>query len=456
MRWMAVIAALGFWQDAPSRVEASRIREHLAYLAGDELEGRLAGYPGNDKAAEYLAKHLEKLGFKPLGDANDAGQRTYLQKFHPDAAKKLTTQNIVGYLEGSDEALKKECIILGAHFDHVGTSRQSSNPGRIGRPGENDVIWNGADDNASGSAALMEAARVLVESKAKFKRSIVIIWFSAEEWGLLGSMHFVRRPPEEFPLDRMVAMLNMDMVGRNPDRPCSVSGTGTCEEWERVLDEAARSTGASFKYSRPIGGGSDHATFAGKKIPAVHFFTGFHPDYHRFSDHADQISYDHAAKIGQTVLLAALGLSNLDKRPAWTGGGSSNSQPRGRRLGVHLGPDAVLGADEAQEAGLENDQGGIRIAGVEEDGVSSRGGLKPGDILIEFNGKQIPRNDPLEKLRELIRQAPEGFDIPVVILRGKQRVRLLIRWGEKKSLMDLKESAAQLRAAAEMFLRRGR
>lgn len=442
MRFLPLVLLIGLFQDAtkvendPIKgaaeiIQPEKIREYLSYLASDELEGRLAGYPGNVKAAEYIAKHIEKLGYKPLGDKNEKGERGWFQKFSPDRQKKLSTQNVIGYFEGTDEKLKSECVIVGAHYDHVGTAKAEHNPGRIGKV-ENDEIWNGADDNGSGTTTLMEVARALAQLKGKTKRTVIVMWFSAEEWGLLGAAQYVNHPPEEYPLDKSVAMVNLDMVGRNPDKPCSVSGTGTCAEWEKLLDAAKDLSGAKLSYSKGVGGGSDHAVFARKKIPAIHYFSGFHPNYHRSNDHVDLIAFDNAAKIGKSVVHLVAGLANLAERPVWTDppAPAAGNRPQGKRLGVTLGSD--LTDEEAKAAGLADTAGGVRVESVQAGSVAEKAGLKEGDVIVEFAGSKMPRTDGQQAVRDALQKVKDGEPVVLKVLRGKETVELKAVWGEKK------------------------
>jgi hypothetical protein len=417
--------------EAADSIQPDRIGEHIAYLASDDLEGRLSGYPGSVKAAEYIARHLKEAGLRPLGDSG-----SWLQKFHPDRQRKLTGHNVVAYLEGSDEKLRSECVVLGAHYDHVGTAEQEHNPGRIRKPDDPDRIWNGADDNASGTAALLEIARVLSGLKGRPRRSVVIVFFGAEEWGLVGSNHFVNEPPAEFPLERMAAMVNLDMVGRNSDLACVVSGVGTCEAWEKILPAAAEAAGARMNLLRLAAGGSDHASFARKKIPAVHFFSGFHGDYHRPSDHADRVDPAHAARLARAVLHAACAVGDLPEKPRWK---ESPGRPSGERRRMGTRSAENLSDEEATRAGLGADEGGIRVGPILPDGAADKAKMKEGDVIVEFHGQKLPRKEPLERLRDYLRQVEEGVEVSIVVLRNGERVKLKAVWGSLRRAPDDRE-----------------
>ena len=188
------------------------------------------------------------------------------------------TYNLVGMVDGTDDALKNEYVIVGAHYDHLGMGTQGSL--HKGDP----AIHYGADDNASGTAALIELANRI--KKNPTKRSVVFMAFSGEERGLLGSKYWVSHPT--IPLDQVAAMINMDMVGRLKDNKLNVHGTGTSKEWKMILDSAISGTEIKLAKNSDGFGPSDHASFVPKGIPALHFFTGLHTDYHKPSDTWDK------------------------------------------------------------------------------------------------------------------------------------------------------------------------
>lgn len=205
-------------------------------------------------------------------------------------------RNVVAVVPGSDSLAASEYVIVGAHYDHLGFGGEGSLEEREGR------IHNGADDNASGTAALIEAARAV--SRTRPARSVVFIAFTGEERGLLGSRFFVEQPTVA--LERAVAMVNLDMVGRLEDGPLTVNGTGTAAEWPELIASANASIGRPLALeSNPNGSGpSDHASFDAAGIPVVHLFTGTHPDYHRPGDDWEKIDGDGLERI--IALAAAL------------------------------------------------------------------------------------------------------------------------------------------------------
>ncbi len=284
------------------------IRRDVEHLASDALEGRGTGTAGNDSAAAYIARRFEslRLATVPNGcEGSDAAlharcERKYFQPFvarsaaaaHAGLPSELPSQNVVALLRGSDPVLANEYVVLGAHFDHLGRSGATALD-----PDSAEAIRNGADDNASGTAAVMELARLL--SRHAPRRSVIFVAFSGEELGLLGSQRFVDRSP--VPIDRVVAMLNFDMVGRLRNDRVIVYGVETATEMRALVDGAATGTGLEVRGVGDGYGPSDHSSFYARGIPVLHFFTDLHEDYHRATDDAHKVS---AAGVGRVVGLA--------------------------------------------------------------------------------------------------------------------------------------------------------
>src|SRR5512132_3649214 len=258
-----------------THADSTVIRRDIEYLASDKLEGRLAGTPGNDSAAAYLARRYQSLGLTELLPG-------YLQPFNALSARDAhmgrtaprPTQNVVALLRGRDPALLDEYVVIGAHFDHLGRETTFAQDPEAG-----DAIRNGADDNASGTAAVLDLARILAANPPR--RSVIFVNFSAEELGVLGSSWFVNHPP--VPLERVVAMINFDMVGRLRNDKLIVYGTSTASELKAVVDSTNAASGINAVRVTGIGDGygpSDQTSFYAKDIPVLHFFTDLHEDYH--------------------------------------------------------------------------------------------------------------------------------------------------------------------------------
>ena len=310
-------------------------------------------------------------------------------------------ENVIGILPGSDPVLKNENIVIGAHYDHLGFgyygSRDSSLEGQI---------HHGADDNASGTAVLLQVAQQLARSNPKPARTIVIAAFSGEEVGLLGSRHFVEHPPFP-PLATTKAMLNLDMVGRLRDNRLTVFGTRSARELSGIINDAARPLGLEIIESDRVGR-SDLMSFYNKKIPSLHFFTGTHPDYHRPSDTWDKLNTEGMARISDLVTATAHKLADTHGAMVFV---SLPSRPPTDREEPSRGYGAYLGtitdfADNAE---------GVRLAGVTEGSPAALAGLREGDVIVGFAGGKV---ENLEDLVSLLRGKKPGDEVEIVIHRG--------------------------------------
>ena len=306
-------------------------------------------------------------------------------------------RNVIGILPGIGPH-SEEAIVIGAHYDHLGYGGDASaSPGRR-------EIHNGADDNASGVAALMEIARRLVAIGRPLPRKIIFIAFTGEERGLLGSAHYLTEPV--VPLEDTVAMLNMDMVGRLRDNKLIVHGTGTAEEFDLLIERL--NAGHNFKIvKKPSGyGPSDHASFYEKKIPALHFFTGAHQDYHRPEDDFEKINIEGLERVSRMVADAALAIAETDARPAYQ---------KTKRPKVTGGRWPYFGS--RPDYGYEKT--GVRLSGVAPESPAERGGLREGDVMLRFGDAAIAT---VTDFAEVLGRHQAGEKIEVVIERdGKTK-----------------------------------
>lgn len=301
------------------------LRTFATKLADDEFEGRNAGYPGSDKAAAYIADEFKKAKLIPMGDMQSDGTRSYFQRFDFESFyvgnNKLKSQNVVGMIEGTDQHLKHEIVVIGAHYDHVGRISQGVHLGRLGDAIGGDEIYNGADDNASGTAALMTIANAFREhqvTKLRLKRSVLFIAFGAEEAGLLGSRHYCNSPTAG-QIDDHIFMINLDMVGRNPNSPVEIKGMGSAvgDKLRQIVGEAVKHLNLNAELAdndHVSGGDSDHSSFRNVGVPFIFFFTGFHDDYHKVTDHADKLAYDNMTTIAKTAMHILTSVANTNQR----------------------------------------------------------------------------------------------------------------------------------------------
>lgn len=271
---------------AQSSVTINELKEHIDYLTSDQNKGRLPGSKSNKKTVKYLLKHFRKAGLMPIG-------KSYLQPFEAELRSdntqdkvKVKTWNVIAYLEGNDPMLKHEYIVLGAHYDHLGLGGPSSKSKARG------VVYHGADDNASGTAALLEIAEQLVANQNnQLKRSIIFVAFGAEEQGLLGSKYFVNHPPVA--LDNIKLMINMDMVGRlNHEKQVFMGGAGTFPDGVALMTKTGKNLGLNPIVHAGSVGGSDHVSFYKKNISVLGMHTGGHAQYHTPEDIANLINYE--------------------------------------------------------------------------------------------------------------------------------------------------------------------
>jgi aminopeptidase YwaD len=279
--------------------------------------------------------------------------------------------NVIGFLPGIDPSLADEVIIIGAHYDHLGWGGDGS------LVPDEEAIHHGADDNASGTAGILELARINSTDGRPPKRSLLFIAFSAEEIGLIGSQHYVQNP--YLPNDSTVAMINLDMIGRLTNDELTIFGVGTSPIWEEIIPEPEEYKLLEVRTNQDGFGPSDHASFYAQNIPVLFFHTGLHGDYHRPSDTAEKINYNGMATIISYVDNIVRRLDRSDERPAFTRAESPRPQGVMRGIRVYVGtmPDYV------------GESGGMRVTGVRNESPAERAGIITGDVIIKFGGKTI-------------------------------------------------------------------
>jgi len=286
------------FETAKNQISEISIRQMMTYFTSNELEGRMSGKRGNELAAAYVANKFREFNLLPGN--NKQQPVSYFQPFNIRNVNNFKEQgngrtaNVVGYIPGTDVLTGEEgqFIIIGAHLDHIGYGPSYS------RAPNRREIHPGADDNASGSCALVEIAKAFSLLNGKNKHTIVFINFSAEEMGLLGAEHYCRNPL--FPLDKTIFMLNMDMIGRYSGNG-SLGCLGANRSNEMRTAAQAVTTGLNVKLTNSTGGGSDHEAFQQYQIPTVFMHTGLHPQYHTPDDTANRIDYYGLTEIAKYV-----------------------------------------------------------------------------------------------------------------------------------------------------------
>jgi aminopeptidase YwaD len=351
--------------------------------------------------------------------------------------------NVIGILEGNDPVLKSEAIVIGAHYDHLGRG------GRSSLATNSTEIHYGADDNASGVAAMLELARQFAQAKNN-KRTLIFMAFGGEEEGLLGSKFYVNNPV--FPLDKTVAMINLDMVGRLNEDKLTVGGIGTASEWKNwieyrnfqqgnkadltpvdlpnpkipmgsqavsttvaVSDNVSPKTGLfDLQLNQDGFGPSDHSSFYGKQIPVLFFFTGTHADYHKPSDTAEKINYAGLLKITNYVGEIVHNVDQNPRKPTYTVAPSSGMGGRSGSFNVSLGTVPSY---------ADNKGDGLLLDGVRDDSPAAKSGIKAGDKIVKMAGRDIKNiSDYVFVLGEM--KAGEEYEI--IVMRGNEKLALKI------------------------------
>jgi hypothetical protein len=320
-----------------------------------------------------------------------------------------TVNNVLAWLPGQTD----EYVIVGAHYDHLGRGEVDSlAPSQIGQ------IHPGADDNASGTAGVLELAR-LAPWRGKLKRSILFMNFVGEELGLLGSAEWVKEPTR--PLDKAVAMINMDMIGRIKDDKVYIGGVGTGSTFKTVLEQAQEDAPFKIEYSAGGTSSSDHTSFVSKKIPSLFFFSGLHSDYHKPSDTWDKINAPSATRLLDMVESVAVQLATTDTAPAFQV--VAEDRPAMGGGGGGYGPYFGSIPDFGQ---IEN---GVKFSDVKANSPAAKAGLKAGDILIQFGDKPIKN---LYDFTDALRRSKVGDVVEVKVLRDGQTITANVKLEQRK------------------------
>lgn len=429
----AAVAAEAAPANEPEKVTAAREAFTKSVARYKELKAEVAagptdklmkfGYGGSDSARNlsigHITRHVADQVLQAALKTNLAEIEKAIDKdLKPHSAalagwtvagdftiirEETVVKNVIGVLEGVGP-LADETVVIGAHYDHVGRGGRDSLS-----PGSTD-IHNGADDNASGSATLLELARRLAANPEKPARRVVFIAFTAEESGLIGSARYCQEPV--FPLEKTIAMLNMDMVGRLSDDKLTVFGTGTSPHWVALLEKLGKVVGFQLTLKPEGFGPSDQSSFYAKKIPVLHFFTGNHPDYHRPSDDWDKINVKGMERVTDFIEQIALDTIKNPQKPEYVAiQNAANPLREGSRPYFGSIPD------------FGQEKPGYALAGVGPGSPAEKGGLKAGDRIIQINQTKIGN---LEDFDLALRKFTAGDVIEITVARGEQEVKLKV------------------------------
>ncbi len=373
---------------------SNSIAADLEALCSDAFAGRKLGTPGLGRAADYLELRLRKLGVEPAFPGG------YRQVFTTEDG--VETANLIGRI-GAEEGGRH--AILCAHYDHLGVDGSGT-------------IYRGADDNASGVAAVLEASRLLLEDPPEGQ--VVVILFSGEEEGLLGSRFYCRDPV--LPLRDCTGVVNLDTVGRDAEGGLTIFGVDTAAQWKSILEGVDHGFHLWPKLVEKDPGGSDQRSFVEKGVPAIQLFTGAHPEYHRVTDTPDTIDRDGLSRIAaftaELMIFLAEDEDGMDFLPP--GAGTATAPPSGRprrRVSVGTIPD------------FQYSGGGILVSGVIPGSPAESAGLRKGDVLLELDGTPL---DDLAGYAAALAEHQPGDEVPLVFRRNGKRSTVRLTLAERK------------------------
>ena len=385
----SVAAELAGLRSAAESITAKELQAHVDVLADDSFEGREAGTRGGHAAGGYLVKQLQSRGLKPAGD-----EGTYFQTFG------YGYRNILGLLEGSDPELRREVIVVAAHYDHVGYGSRTNSFGPWG------YVHNGADDNASGISGVLEVIDAVVAMGTPPRRSILFALFDGEEKGLLGSKQWAATPT--LPWDRVAFMINCDMIGRLTEDRVEVFGSRTAYGLRRQICECNRLTNLKLDFTWELKDNSDHYSFFARNVPVMMLHTGLHNDYHRPSDDAHRLNAQGMQEVARLLFVLTYELADRPSLGKFRSEAHQEYPQDKDALESPLDhPAPRLGVVSEKTTG---DKPIIRVAEVTYGTPAHRAGIEVGDRWVRFAGKPV---EDLAQFRLDILTAKSPVDVEV-------------------------------------------
>lgn len=363
-------------------------------------------------ADSLLGKSIASLEKKITDDMSPASfvSKAVLEGTSEVVHQKVQTANVVARIYGNDPAFEDEIVVIGGHFDHLGMG----GPGSGSREPDTEAVHNGADDNASGVAGIIEMAEKIAANKHELKRTLVVVAFGAEEMGLIGSKYFVENPVID--MEKVVAMFNFDMIGRlSEERSIAVGGTGTSLETEDLLNTYLDKFDMKGSFSKEGFGPSDHASFYAEDIPVFFISTGAHQDYHTPQDDIEFINFEGQKLVADFSAALVMDVANRDKALTYQEAGAKTRSGGRMRFKVTLGivPDFTSDANN-----------GLGVGGVKKDGPAEKGGMQKGDIIVALDGMEVANiYDYMARLKKL----EKGQIITVDVMRAGEKVVLLVQ-----------------------------
>lgn len=387
-------------------IAVNNLQKHINYLASDELKGRGTSSEEEIKAAKYIADEFKSMGLTPKGSDGFYFDFTFKKSSNPHdtATTNAVTRkgrNVVAFLDNKSEYT----IVIGAHYDHLGLGHDNNsldaNP--------EGKIHNGADDNASGTAGVIELARNFTGNKKTEKYNFLFMTYSGEELGLIGSKKWCENPT--IPLEKVNYMVNLDMIGRLNDttKKLMVYGIGTSPSFDSWLDKFFGKEFDMKKDSSGIGP-SDQTSFYLKNVPVLHFFTGQHSDYHKPSDDADKINYNGMSTLLNSII-KMIEFSEGESKIKFTT--TRNKESKSVRWKVSMG----IMPDYAFEGK------GVKVDGVSEGKPAFAAGVLKGDVITQLGDVNV---DGMEKYMEALSKMEKGSEAVLKVLRGKDIVELKV------------------------------
>ncbi|MBP6072749.1 MAG: M20/M25/M40 family metallo-hydrolase [Flavobacterium sp.] len=392
--------------DPAEVVNQEKLKSHISYLASDKLGGRLAGSPNEKLAADYLSNQLKSVGLKPYNGKNYIQKFDYKLKLNPKDSLAITNieaHNVIGYLDNK----ASKTIVIGAHYDHLGLNEHNNST----KPNSKGEIHNGADDNASGVAGVLELARILSTNKEIEKANYIFALFSGEEDGLQGSKFMTETIKTLYP--NVTAMINMDMIGKlNASKDLLVGGIGTSPDFKKIV-ELNKPAGFNVTLDESGVGPTDHTSFYLKDIAVLNFFTGTHTDYHKPSDDEDKINYTGVKNIVEYVFKVTHDIADLEKVEfTKTKVNAGKTRPK-YKVTMGIMPDYTEHPD------------GLHVDGVTENRPAQKAGIMEGDVITKIGATTI--KDVYNYMDSLAKINP-GDEVEVVFTRNGESKTVKIKF----------------------------
>ncbi|MCL7967334.1 MAG: M28 family peptidase [marine benthic group bacterium] len=421
---LALAGATEVFAQASTGALSSTVQQYqadVAWLADDAREGRGMQSEGLVESGEWLIDQFRAIGLEPAGE--DGYRDPFVaqvmfpdpdQPDNPHAGERRPVEafNVVGRIEAGATQRLEGVIVVGAHYDHLGMGGEGSLEAGVV------AIHNGADDNASGTAALLTVARDLVSRSDELRRDVWFVAFSLEEKGLLGSSTFVREPTGGLEVEEVYAMLNMDMVGRLTDDKLQVLGGGSAEEWDDIVAPLCEEARLECKIGGDGFGSSDQSSFFAAGVPVLHFFTGTHSEYHKSSDDADLINAEGGVRVATLVSDVAVATANRAEPLTYVEAKERQSQRMAFKVTLGIVPDY---------AGPSDGSPGLLLSGVRPEGPGGQAGLERGDIIVGMGDAEIAT---IEDYMKVLSTTEPGSTMPVTVVRNGERVVLEVSFEE--------------------------